>query len=175
MTALDYWLQPKDPQIRRREWKGSRGGVGWSPIIIRKGVPLQEMWASVRSLGDPVQTLKDSWIPKRPNNSWGLYFIWDFIVINWKNISSARREGTRTFSSSFSPSKQLGKELHSIPSWSLGPISVAEEAELCAQVTSQRNRLGLLQSLPSMPLTCAMSSVEVRWWNKSIRHADLFF
>lgn len=29
-----------------------------------------EIWASLRSLlGDPVQTLRDSWIPQRPNNS----------------------------------------------------------------------------------------------------------
>lgn len=48
-------------------------GVGWGRgfVITRKGVPLgwRGWGAQSQKLCDLVQTLKDSWIPKRPNNS----------------------------------------------------------------------------------------------------------
>lgn len=68
-------------------------GVGWGGhfIIIRKGVPPRGRCGHPSEVCDPVQTLKDSWIPKGPNNSWGLYFNWDFTVIYWKNVFSTRR------------------------------------------------------------------------------------
>lgn len=61
--------QGKSLKFGGRVWVGA--GAGWRGhfITIRKGVPPGGTRASVRSLGDPVQTLKDSWIPKRPNNS----------------------------------------------------------------------------------------------------------
>ena len=49
------------------------GEVEWAghPLSSGRERPSPgETWASLRSLlGDPAQTLRDSWIPQRPNNS----------------------------------------------------------------------------------------------------------
>ena len=102
--------------------------MGWSPIIIRKGAPPpQGRYGRLSEVFS--MTLCRHWeIPGSLKGQiiQGLYFIWDFTVIYWKNISSRRGGREHSLPSSSSPpphpllpfpsSQQLGQELHSIPS-----------------------------------------------------------